>query len=92
MIEVDYETLAEDIASGTFRTRLEAELTAGFEQIKESGERLPPASYYATKIAEIVNAGGVVPESLTFDLYQEIVAACENARVNVGERVSDAPD
>lgn len=92
MIEIDYDKLPEEVESGVFRARLEAELSSGFEAIKEKGDRLPPASYYATKIAEIVNEGGDVPESLRFQLYQEIVTACENARVNVGEAVSDAPE
>lgn len=85
MIDIDYESLPEEIASGAFRVRLEAELSAGFEEILARGERLPTASHYASQIARVIDAGGPVDPSLSFDLYQEIVSACENARVNVGE-------
>lgn len=91
MIDVDYRTLGQDLEDGTFRQRLEEELTAGFRAIHESGERLPPASHYAAQIAEIVNRGAPVPlaSGTAFELYQEVLAACENARATIlGEEPS----
>lgn len=85
MIDIDYSTLADEVESGAFRTRLEAELIRGFHAIHEAGERLPPSSYYAAKIAAIVAGGSAEPlaPELAFDLYQEILAACEGARLTV---------
>ena len=91
MIDVDYATLASDVEDGTFRSRLERELVLGFRALQAAGERLPPASYYATQIAEIVHRGASepIPSELAFDLYQEILAACENARAAVaGEKAN----
>ena len=85
MIDIDYSTLADEVESGAFRTRLEAELIRGFRAIHEAGERLPPPSYYAAKIASIVAGGAAGPlaPALAFDLYQEILAACEGATQTV---------
>jgi len=85
MIDIDYDTLADEIESGTFQLRLEAELRRGFELIFASGERLPTASHYASQIAEIVNRGAPEPigSELAFNLYQEILLACEHARAAV---------
>ncbi|MCU1246221.1 MAG: hypothetical protein JWN02_2131 [Acidobacteria bacterium] len=89
-MDVRYETLEDDIVSGVFKARLEIELTAGFRLLHEAGERLPPASHYAARIAEIVGKGAQEPLSadLAFHAYQEILAACEEARAKVlGEEV-----
>lgn len=85
MIDVDYRTLDADLADGTFRQRLEDELVAGFHAIHAAGERLPTASHYASQIAEIVSHGAPVPlaPGTAFDLYQEILLACEQARATV---------
>lgn len=85
MIDIDYEGLEDDVASGLFREWLEEELIAGFRQIHESGDRLPPASHYASQIAEIVSRGAAAPLSpdFAFHLYQEILIACERARAAV---------
>ncbi|HET7710514.1 MAG TPA: hypothetical protein VFL80_01155 [Thermoanaerobaculia bacterium] len=86
-MNVDYASLAEDVMSGSFRQRLEEELLAGFREIDREGERLPPASHYASRIAEIINQGAPVPLSSTFayELYQEVLAACEGAAARVRE-------
>lgn len=85
MIDIDYSTLEADLESGTFRQRLEDELTEGFRIIHASGERLPPASYYASQIAEIVNRGAAAPlgAELAFYVYQEILLGVERARAAV---------
>ena len=82
-MNIDYDTLEQDVIDGTFRQRLEDELTLGFQQLHDSGERLPPASHYASQIAEIVNRDVQLPEELKYNLYQEILSACENARMAV---------
>ena len=88
-MNIDYTTIEQDVENGTFRLRLEEELTFGFRQIHESGERLPLASYYAAQIAEIVNRDVDLSEELKYDLYQEILLACERARAAVlGEKPS----
>jgi len=89
-MDVRYETLEDDLESGLFKTRLEIELTAGFRILHQAGERLPPASHYAARIAEIVAKGAAEPLSadLAYHTYQEILAACEHARAKVlGEEV-----
>lgn len=82
-MNIDYATLENDLVEGSFRQSLEAELTLGFQQLHESGERLPPASYYAAQIAEIVNQGVELSPDLKYNLYQEILLAVENARAAV---------
>ena len=82
-MNIDYTTIEQDVESGLFRQRLEEELTFGFRQIHDSGERLPLASYYAAQIAEIVNRDVDLPPELKYNLYQEILLACENARAAV---------
>ncbi|HSN68038.1 MAG TPA: hypothetical protein VLV48_02270 [Thermoanaerobaculia bacterium] len=86
-MDVDYRTIAEDMESGEFRRRLKEELAAGFREMSESGERLPPASYFATKIVEVIHAGAPVPftKDAAYDLYQEALLACEEARAEVLE-------
>lgn len=82
-MNIDYATIEQDVEDGTFRQKLETELTLGFRAIHESGERLPLASYYASQIAEIVNRDVQLGEELKYNLYQEILLACENARAAV---------
>jgi hypothetical protein len=93
MIDVDYRSLDGDLEDGTFRQRLEDALTEGFRSIHASGERLPTASHFAAQIAEIVNGSAPVPlaKETAFELYQEILSACERARAAVlGEPESPA--
>ncbi|MEK6374361.1 MAG: hypothetical protein AABO58_16870 [Acidobacteriota bacterium] len=84
-MNVDYASLAGDLETGLFRETLKEELTIGFRQIRDTGERLPTASHYASQIAEIVNRGATEPlnAELAFNLYQEILAAVEAARATV---------
>ena len=82
-MNIDYENLESDILDGTFRQKLEEELTFGFRQIHQTGERLPLASHYASQIAEIVNKDVELSAELKYELYQEILAAVEKARVAV---------
>lgn len=82
-MNIDYENLERDVEDGSFRQRLETELTIGFQQIHDAGDRLPPASHYAAQIAEIVNRDVALSADLKYYLYQEILLACETARVNV---------
>lgn len=84
-MKVDYATLEQDIETGLFRIRLQEELTSGFRQIHQSGERLPAASHYASQIATIVSRNAEAPlhADLAFNVYQEILAAVEAARATV---------
>jgi hypothetical protein len=89
-MNVDYENLARDLESGYFRESLHEELLLGFRQIHAAGDRLPPPSHYASQIAEIVNRGAPSPlgSVMAYELYQEILSACESARMAVmGEEV-----
>lgn len=90
-MNVDYENFEAHVLDGSFRQGLEKELADGFRAIHESGERLPTASHYAAQIAEIVNRNSPQPISpeLAFEVYQEILEACEHARTTVlGEQPS----
>jgi len=82
-VNIDYANLERDLVEGTFRQNLEDELTMGFRIIHQSGERLPVASHYASQIAEIVNRSAPEPLSseMAYNVYQEILAACETARL-----------
>ena len=82
-MNIDYTNLESDILDGTFRQRLEEELTFGFREIHRSGERLPLASHYASQIAEIVNRDAELSAELKYELYQEILSAVEAARAAV---------
>ena len=84
-MNVNYQALEEKILDGSFRADLEAELIAGFQEIHRTGERLPLPSHYASQIAEIVSRGAPVPlrAELAYEVYQEILAACEHARATV---------
>lgn len=87
-MNIDYATLEQDVMDGTFSQRLEEELILGFRQIHDTGERLPLASHYASQIAEIVSKDAGLSPDLEYNLYQEILLACERARANVlGEEV-----
>jgi hypothetical protein len=88
-MNIDYRNLESDLADGSFRQRLEEELTFGFRQIHQAGERLPLASHYASQIAEIVNRDVELSADLKYELYQEVLSAVENARTAVlGEQVA----
>ena len=82
-MNIDYTTLEDDLESGTFRQRLEEELTHGFRQIHQSGERLPTASHYAAQIAEIMNRDVELDADTKYNLYQEVLLAVEAARTAV---------
>jgi hypothetical protein len=82
-MNIDYQNLETDILDGTFRQKLEEELTFGFRQIHQTGERLPLASHYASQIAEIVNKDVELSAELKYELYQEILAAVDKARAAV---------
>lgn len=84
-MNVDYASLPGDLETGLFRESLKEELIIGFRQIRDTGERLPTASHYASQIAEIVSRGAAAPlnAELAFNLYQEILAAVEAARATV---------
>jgi len=82
-MNIDYANLENDLVEGLFRQRLEEELTAGFRQLHQMGERLPVASHYASQIAEIVNRDAELGPDMKYNLYQEILAAVEAARALV---------
>lgn len=84
-MNIDYETLTEDVLDGTLSQKLEPELTIGFRQMLIDGDRLPTASHFAAQIAEIIDRTVEEPlrPEIKFDLYQEILIACERARANV---------
>ena len=91
-MNIDYASLAGDVETGLFRESLKDELLVGFRQIRDSGERLPTASHYASQIAEIVSRGAGEPlnPELAFYLYQEILSAVEEARAAVLSEVHPA--
>ena len=84
-MNVDYANLEANVLDGTFRNELEQELLVGFRMIRDAGERLPIPSHYASQIAEIVsrNAPEPMTPELAFEVYQEILLACEQARAMV---------
>lgn len=84
-MNIDYANLERDLVDGTFRQNLEDELTIGFRIIRQSGERLPVASHYASQLAEIVNRKAPEPLNgeLAYNVFQEILVACETARALV---------
>ena len=82
-MNIDYATLEQDVMDGSFCQRLEEELILGFRQIHDAEERLPLASHYASQIAGIVNKDAHLSPDLQYNLYQEILLACERARANV---------
>lgn len=84
-MNIDYEKLVGDLDSGELRARLQSELVTGFKLMIEAGEPVPPASYFATKIAEIIyeSRDREIESSTQYDLYQEVLLACEEARREV---------
>jgi hypothetical protein len=82
-MNIDYENLERNLNDGTLRRNLQEELTAGFRQIQQTGERLPVASHYAAQIAEIINRHATLTAAQQFELYQEVLEAVEGARVAV---------
>jgi hypothetical protein len=86
-MNIDYEHLERDLSDGTLRTTLQEELTVGFRQIQQTGERLPLASHYAAQITEIINREADLSEALKFELYQEVLEAVEGARKVVLEEL-----
>lgn len=84
-MNVDYAKLQDDVLDGSFRQTLEDELTVGFRLMHDAGDALPPPSYYASQIAEIVNRNAPEPlrPELAYEVYQEILTACERARAQV---------
>jgi hypothetical protein len=89
-MNIDYENLERDLFDGTLRINLQEELTAGFHQIQQTGERLPVASHYAAQIAEIINRQATLTSAQQFELYQEVLEAVEGARVKVlGEAIEN---
>lgn len=89
-MRIDYEKLRQSVTSGTLRIELEQELETGFREMVERGEHVPPASYLATKIAELIHEGAVdVDGELAFNIYQEVASACEAARERVLESEPD---
>lgn len=85
MLNIDYSTLEGDLVSGTLQQKLRDELERGFRQMHDGGEPLPPASHYASRISEIIysNAEREISKEMAFDLYQEVLLACEHARAAV---------
>ncbi|HEX7190339.1 MAG TPA: hypothetical protein VF381_02100 [Thermoanaerobaculia bacterium] len=92
MIDIDYANLWNELESGAFRDRLETVLTAGFRQIRATGERLPTASHYASQITEIINRNASEPlaAEVAYELYQEVLLACEWARAAVLREATSA--
>lgn len=91
-MDLNFSSLLTEIDDGTLRQRLERELTTGFEAIRASGEALPLPSHYAARIAEIIerNSEQPISKAKAFDLYQEVLLAVEQARVNVlGEEAEE---
>lgn len=89
-MDIDYEKLSGDLESGELRARLRQELVVGFRLMLEAGDPVPPASYFATKITEIIyeSRDREIESNRQYDLYQEVLLACEEARAEV---VGDEP-
>lgn len=84
-MDIPYGHLAEAVDAGALRRTLEAELTEQFQKLKDAGEPVAPSSWYAARIAEILDRNSERPleNRAAFDLYQEVAIACENAQRNV---------
>ena len=84
-MNIDYASLAGELDSGELRERLRRELATGFRLMLEAGDPIPPASYFATKITEIIYASRdrEIEANTQYDLYQEVLLACEEARRDV---------
>ena len=91
MLNIDYGALEKDLAAGTLQQKLREELERGFREMHERGEALPPPSYYASRISEIIytNAERELSKEMAFDLYQAVLLACEHTRAAVlGEELA----
>lgn len=84
-MNIDYASLTGELDSGELRARLRSELVTGFRLMLEAGDPIPPASYFATKITEIIYASRdrEIEANTQYDLYQEVLLACEEARSEV---------
>ncbi len=84
-MNIDYQKLSGELDSGELRARLKSELVTGFMLMIEAGDPVPPASYFATKITEIIYASRdrEIESNTQYDLYQEVLLACEEARIEV---------
>ena len=84
-MNIDYAALAEELDAGLLREKLKRELINGFRLMHDNDDPLPPASYFATKITEIVYEARdrAIGKETQYDLYQEILLACEEARATV---------
>lgn len=84
-MDIDYEKLSGDLDSGELRAKLKSELVTGFRLLVEAGDPVPPASYVATKITEIIyqSRDREIESNTQYDLYQEVLLACEEARTEV---------
>ena len=87
-MNIDFNKIEQTILDGSFRQELEEELTVGFRQIQMTGERLPVPSHYASQIAEIITRQTELSDFLKFELYQEVLVACENAAKTVSGEVA----
>lgn len=86
-MNIDFDTLEDTLFDGSFRRELEEELTVGFRQIQMEGERLPVPSHYASQIAEIITRQAELSDLLKFELYQEVLLACEGAVKTVSSEI-----
>jgi hypothetical protein len=80
---IDFDNLDRDLEEGTFRQRIQESLIEGFREIRDAGERLPPASYYASRIATIVDENSALDGEKKYYLYQEVLDAVEAAQAAV---------
>lgn len=87
-MNIDFNTLEERLLDGSFRNELEEELTVGFRQIQMAGERLPVPSHYASQISEIISRQAELSDFMKFELYQEVLLACEGAAKVVSGEVA----
>ena len=93
-MDLDFARLGQDIESGDLRNRLREALVVGFSAMHERGEPLPVPSHFASRIAEILhrNREQELTPVESYDLYQEVLLACEEARVAVlGEEAVSSP-
>lgn len=94
MIDIDFATVEQSIEDGSLRVKIRSVLIPGFREMHMQGMRLPPSSHYATQLAERMQerTDRVLPPAVAFDLYQEILLACEEARKEIlGDDESQNP-
>lgn len=84
-MNIDYAALADELDAGLLREKLKRELITGFRLMQDNGDPLPPASHFASRIAEIIYASRdrVIAKETQHNLYQEILLACDEARATV---------